>query len=133
MAASADGPVRQAISSADAPRAVGAYSQAVASGDWLFLSGQIPLDPATGDMVEGGIDVLTRRVLDNIQAVLHAAGSSMDAVVKTTIYLADMADFPAMNDAYATYFRDPMPARSTVQAAALPRQARIEIDVIAKR
>ena len=133
MPASADGQVRQAINTPGAPRAVGPYSQAIVVGDWLVLSGPIPLDPSTSQMVTGDIDVLTRRVLDNIRAILEAAGSSMDRVVKATIYLADMADFQAMNEIYATYFSEPMPARSTVQAAALPRQARVEIDVVAVR
>jgi len=125
--------VAEAITTARAPAAVGPYSQAVAVGDWLFLSGQIPLDPATGEMVPGDIGDLTRRVLDNVRAVLEAGGTSLDRVVKTTIYLADMADFQAMNAVYATYFQEPLPARSTIQAAALPRQARVEIDVIARR
>lgn len=133
MSATADGAARTAISTPGAPPAIGPYSQAIAAGDWLFLSGQIPLDPGTGQMVTGDIRVLTARVLDNIRAVLEAGGSSLDKVVKTTIYLADMNDFQAMGDVCATYFRAPMPARSTVQAAALPRQARIEIDVIAMR
>lgn len=128
-----DLPKTRAISSPGAPAAVGPYSQALVAGNLIFLSGQIPLDPSTAQMVDGGIDVLTRRVLDNIGAVLEAAGSSFDRVVKTTVYLADMADFPGMNAVYATYFPQPFPARSTVQAAALPRNARIEIDVIATR
>jgi 2-iminobutanoate/2-iminopropanoate deaminase len=133
MTRSGDQATRRAVSSAGAPAAVGPYSQALISGDLIFLSGQIPLDPATAQMIDGDIDVLTRRVLDNIGAVLDASGSSFDRVVKTTVYLADMADFPAMNEVYATYFPEPFPARSTVQAAALPRNARIEIDVIAAR
>jgi 2-iminobutanoate/2-iminopropanoate deaminase len=127
-----DGAV-QVIQTAAAPPAVGPYSQAVAVDDWLFLSGQIPLDPVTGEMAGGDIGDLTRRVIENIRAVLEAGGSSLSRVVKTTIYLADMADFQAMNQVYAGYFQDPLPARSTIQAAALPRQARIEIDVIARR
>jgi 2-iminobutanoate/2-iminopropanoate deaminase len=133
MSASPDGAARRAISTPGAPPAIGPYSQAIAAGDWLFLSGQIPLDPATGQMVTGDIRVLTARVLDNIRAVLEAGGSSLDKVVKTSIYLTDMSDFQAMGEVCATYFSGPMPARSTVQAAALPRQARIEIDVIALR
>jgi 2-iminobutanoate/2-iminopropanoate deaminase len=132
MAAS-DRVVVQAISAPTAPAAVGPYSQALVAGDWLFLSGQIPLDPVTGHMIPGEIGDLTRRVLENIRAVLDAGGSSFSKVVKTTIYLVDMADFPAMNEVYATYFQEPLPARSTIQAAALPRGARIEIDVIARR
>jgi 2-iminobutanoate/2-iminopropanoate deaminase len=133
MTRSGDQATRRAVSSTGAPAAVGPYSQALIAGDLIFLSGQIPLDPATAQMIDGDIDVLTRRVLDNIGAVLDASGSSFDRVVKTTVYLADMADFPAMNEVYATYFPEPFPARSTVQAAALPRNARIEIDVIAAR
>jgi 2-iminobutanoate/2-iminopropanoate deaminase len=133
MTRSGDQATRRAVSSTGAPAAVGPYSQALIAGDLIFLSGQIPLDPATARMIDGSIDVLTRRVLDNIGAVLDASGSSFDRVVKTTVYLADMADFAAMNEVYATYFPEPFPARSTVQAAALPRNARIEIDVIATR
>ena len=133
MTHSGDQATRRAVSSTGAPAAVGPYSQALVAGDLIFLSGQIPLDPATAQMINGDIDVLTRRVLDNIGAVLDASGSSFDRVIKTTVYLADMADFPAMNEVYATYFPEPFPARSTVQAAALPRNARIEIDVIAAR
>jgi len=126
-------PVRQAISTNEAPGAVGAYSQAIIAGNLIFLSGQIPLDPSSGQMVEGGIAERTHRVLQNIGAVLAAAGSSFDRVVKTTVYLADMADFAAMNEVYASYFAPPLPARSTVQAAALPRGAQVEIDVVATR
>ena len=125
--------VRQAVRTARAPEAVGAYSQAIVVGDLVFVSGQIPLDPSTGHMVEGGIRERTHRVLQNLEAVLVAAGSSLHHVVKATVYLTDMADFPAMNEVYATYFSAPMPARSTVQAAALPRNSQIEIDVIATR
>lgn len=125
-----DAPVR-AVSTPAAPAAVGPYSQAVTAGGFVFVSGQIPLDPATGQMVTGDIQQLTRRVVDNLRAVLEAAGSSLSRVVKTTIYLTDIGDFPAVNEVYASYFTPPLPARSTVQAAALPRQARVEIDVIA--
>jgi 2-iminobutanoate/2-iminopropanoate deaminase len=97
----------------------------------LFVSGQIPLDPATGALVEGDLAAQTHRVFQNLAAILAAAGATFDAVVRTTVYLADMNDFPAMNEVYATYFRSPAPARATVQAARLPRDARIEIDVIA--
>jgi 2-iminobutanoate/2-iminopropanoate deaminase len=100
-------------------------------GDLLFVSGQIPLDPGTGRMVEGDIAAQTSRVLENIRAVLVEAGLSLQAVVRTTIYLADMDDFPAVNDVYARFFTDPYPARSTVQAGRLPRDARVEIDAIA--
>ena len=125
------GRVKQAISSPGAPRPVGPYSAALRSGQLLFVSGQVPLDPATGRMVEGDIGVHTRRVLDNVGSLLDAAGLSFAHVVRTTVFLADMNDFQAMNEAYATFFREPYPARSTVQAARLPRDARVEIDVIA--
>ena len=115
-----------------APKAIGPYSQAVDLGDLVFLSGQIPLDPATGTLVGGDISVQTRRVLDNLAAILTAAGASFADVVKTTVYLLDMDDFAAMNAVYATYVTAPPPARATVQVSRLPRDVRIEIDVIAK-
>jgi len=123
--------VRQAIATDQAPKAIGPYSQAVKAGTLLYCSGQIPLDPATGALVEGDLAVQTRRVLDNVAAILAAAGTSFDRVVKTTVFLADMSDFAAMNEVYATYFTSPAPARSTVAAAGLPKGARIEIEVIA--
>jgi 2-iminobutanoate/2-iminopropanoate deaminase len=123
--------MREAVSTGDAPAAIGPYSQAVRAGSLLFVSGQIPLDPDTGAMVEGDIAVQTHRVVRNLAAILEAAGSSLDHVVRATIYLADMNDFPAVNDVYGSYFTPPAPARATVQAARLPRDARIEIDVIA--
>ncbi len=123
--------MRDAISTAGAPQAIGPYSQAVRAGNLLFASGQIPIDPETGAMADGDITAQTRRVLDNVGAVLKAAGASFDQVVRTTVYLADMNDFPAMNAAYATYFASPAPARTTVQAARLPKDARVEIDIIA--
>ena len=116
-----------------APGAIGPYSQAVGLGDLLFLSGQIPIDPATGQIVEGDIAVQTERVLKNLQAVLEAAGSSLEHVVKTTIFLADMNDFAPVNEVYGRFFTKLPPARSTVAAARLPRDARIEIDAIAYR
>jgi 2-iminobutanoate/2-iminopropanoate deaminase len=121
----------QAIQTATAPRAIGPYSQAIRAGELLFLSGQIPLDPATGELVSGGIDVQTRRVLDNLGAILQSAGGSFADVVKTTIYLVDLAEFAAMNAVYETYFAQPAPARATVQVAALPKGARIEIEAVA--
>jgi 2-iminobutanoate/2-iminopropanoate deaminase len=130
---STSSPPRQAVNTPTAPTAVAAYSQAIISGNLIFVSGQIPLDPATGQMVEGTIADLTRQVFRNLTAVLEAAGSSLDRIVKTTVYLADMGDFAAMNAVYAGYFQDPLPARSTVAVAALPRSARIEIDAIATR
>lgn len=122
---------RASVSAPDAPQAIGPYSQAIRAGQWLFLSGQIPLDPATGEVVAGDVRVQTRRVLDNMSAVLAAAGVSFDAVVKTTVFLADLNDFSAVNEVYATAFSDPAPARSTVQVARLPRDVRVEIDAVA--
>jgi len=121
----------QAVSTGTAPKALGPYSQAIRAGNYLFVSGQVPLDPATGEMVPGGIAEQTRRALQNIGEILKAAGSSFQQVVRTTVYLADLADFPTMNEAYGTFFMPPQPARSTIQAARLPRDARVEIDVIA--
>ena len=123
---------RKSIATDGAPKAIGPYSQAIRSGDLIFLSGQIPLDPATGELVRGTIEAEVTRVLDNIRAVLDAAGARPDDVVRTTVYLTDMADFQAMNGVYARFFGDARPARSTVQVAGLPRGARVEIDVIAR-
>src|SRR3954470_11502124 len=123
--------MRQAVSTPAAPQAIGPYSQAVRAGGMLFVSGQIPIDPATGALIEGTIADQTHRVFQNLRAILEAAGGSFDGVVRTTVYLADMADFAAMNEVYGSYFTSPAPARSTVQAAALPKYARVEIDVIA--
>jgi 2-iminobutanoate/2-iminopropanoate deaminase len=120
-----------AVSSESAPKALGPYSQAIRAGQLLFVSGQVPIDPATGEMVQGGIDEQTRRVLQNIGEILRAGGASFQHVAKTTVYLADIGDFAAMNEVYATFFTAPQPARSTIQAAKLPRNARIEVDVIA--
>ena len=122
---------RDAISSPEAPKAIGPYSQAIRAGNLLFLSGQIPLDPATGNLVDGDVTVQTERVLQNISAVLKAAGASFADVVRTTVFLADMNEFAAMNAVYGKYVIDPPPARSTVQVARLPRDVRVEIDVIA--
>ncbi len=123
--------MRQAVSTASAPTAIGPYSQAVRAGALLFVSGQVPLDPATGQLVDGDIAAQTHRVFQNIGEILKAGGASFDHVVRTTVFLADMNDFAAMNEAYATYFTSPAPARATVQVSRLPRDARIEIDVIA--
>ena len=123
--------MKTAFTSLDAPRAIGPYSSALRAGQLLFVSGQVPVDPVTGAMVEGPIGDQTRRVLENAGALLTAAGLTFDAVVRTTVYLADMNDFTAMNEVYKTFFSEPYPARSTVQAARLPRDARIEIDLIA--
>ena len=124
--------MREAVSTPAAPSAIGPYSQAVRAGSLLFVSGQIPLDPETGVLVEGDIAVQTHRVFRNLAAILQAGGSSLDRVVRATVYLADMNDFPAMNEVYATYFSSPAPARATIQAARLPKDARVEIDVIAE-
>jgi 2-iminobutanoate/2-iminopropanoate deaminase len=123
--------MRQVISSPDAPKAIGPYSQAIKAGNLLFLSGQIPLDPGSGAIVEGDITVQTDRVFQNIKAVLGAAGASFANVVRTTVFLADMNEFAAMNAVYGQYVVDPPPARSTVQVARLPKDVRVEIDVIA--
>jgi 2-iminobutanoate/2-iminopropanoate deaminase len=123
--------VREAVSTPSAPAAIGPYSQAIRAGSLLFVSGQIPIDPSTGAMIDGDVAAQTHRVFQNIGAILEAAGLSLGHVVRTTVYLADMNDFAAMNAVYATYFSAPAPARATVQAARLPKDARIEIDVIA--
>lgn len=123
--------MKQAISSPDAPKAIGPYSPAIRTGGLLFVSGQIPLDPATGQMIDGDISAQTHRVLDNIGALLAAAGLTFADVVRTTIFLADLSDFTSVNAVYGTYFSEPAPARATVQVARLPKDARVEIDVIA--
>jgi 2-iminobutanoate/2-iminopropanoate deaminase len=120
------------VQSAGAPAPVGPYAQAVAAGGLVFASGQVPLDPVSGKLVAGGIEVQTERALANLRAVLEAAGSSLARVVRTTVYLADLADFPRMNEVYARHFAgDPKPARTTIQAARLPLGAAIEVDAIA--
>jgi 2-iminobutanoate/2-iminopropanoate deaminase len=124
--------MRDVVATDQAPKAIGPYSQAVVIDGWVFCSGQIPLDPHTGQLVDGDIAVQTRQVFSNLQHVLAAAGTSFDGVVKTTVYLADIRDFAAMNEIYATVFTSPAPARSTIQAARLPRDARVEIDLIAR-
>jgi 2-iminobutanoate/2-iminopropanoate deaminase len=121
----------KSISTEHAPKAIGPYSQAVVSNGFAFLSGQIPLDPATGQLIEGDIGAQTARVLDNLKAVLEACGSSLGKVIKTTVYLKDIAEFAAMNQVYARYFPENPPARATVEAARLPRDVRVEIDCIA--
>ena len=119
------------VETKDAPAAIGPYSQAVRAGDHLFLSGQVPIDPATGELVQGDIAAQTERVLDNLAAVLAAGGASFAKVVKTTIYLVDLGDFQVVNATYAKRFTSAPPARATVQVAALPKGARVEIDAIA--
>lgn len=122
-----------AVATAAAPGAIGPYSQAVATGDLVFCSGQIGLDPATGELVPGGIEAETRRVLANLSAVLAAAGTAPADVVRTTIFLADLGDFALVNGLYGAWVGIPPPARATVGVAALPRGARVEIDAIARR
>ncbi len=114
-----------------APKAIGPYEQAIRANGWVFTAGQIPIDPKTGNLVEGGIASQTRQVLENLKGVLAASGSSLEKVVKATVFLKDMADFAAMNEVYAEYFGDSKPARSTVAVAALPRGALVEIDLVA--
>ncbi len=121
---------KSAVSSPNAPTAIGPYSSALRAGQLLFVSGQVPVDPSTGAMVEGTIGDQTRRVLENLRALVEAAGLSMTQVVRTTVFLADMNDFSAMNEVYKSFFSEPYPARSTVQAARLPRDSRIEIDAV---
>lgn len=125
--------MREIVATEAAPQAIGPYSQAVSVGDFVFTSGQIPIDPKTGVFVEGGITEQTEQVLRNLAEVLRAAGTSLEEVIKTTVFLADMEDFAAMNEVYARYFSSEPPARSTVQAVRLPRDARVEIDAIAVR
>jgi len=123
--------VKEVIYTDKAPKPIGPYSQAIKVGSWLFLSGQIPIDPRSGDIVEGDIEVQTRRVLENIKAILENAGFTLGDIVKVTVYLVDLNDFPRFNKVYSEYFKDKPPARTTVQVAALPRSVRIEIDAIA--
>lgn len=122
---------KQIISTDNAPKAIGPYSQAVAWNGLVYLSGQIPLDPATGQLVEGGIAEQTVRVLDNLKAVLEASGSDLAHVLKTTVFLKDMGEFGAMNEIYGRYFSENPPARATVEAARLPRDVRVEIECVA--
>ena len=123
--------MKQAISSPDAPSAIGPYSPAIRTGQLLFVSGQVAIDPATGNLIQGDVRAQTHRVLANVGALLTAGGLTFADVVRTTVFLADMNDFAAMNEVYATYFSAPAPARATVQVARLPKDARLEIDVIA--
>lgn len=123
--------MKDRVQTESAPKAIGPYSQAIKAGGFVFASGQIPLDPATMQVVEGGIREQTKRVMENLRAVLDAAGSSLERVVKTTVYLKDLADFGEMNEVYGSFWGDIPPARSTVEVARLPRDVRVEIDVIA--
>ncbi|MBT8046722.1 MAG: RidA family protein [Pontiella sp.] len=125
--------MKQIINTDSAPTPIGPYNQAVKRGNLLFTSGQIPIDPLTGELVEGGIREQTIQVLENLKAVVEAAGTSLDNAIKTTVFLADMKDFPVLNTIYAEYFgEDNAPARSTVQVAALPKGSLVEIELVAK-
>ncbi len=123
--------VKRTIYTSKAPKPVGPYSQGVVAGGWLFVSGQIPLDPETGEMVEGGFKEKARRVLENLKAVVEAAGGSLEDVVKVTVYLADISRFSEFNEVYQEYFQDNKPARVVIQAAALPKGAEVEIEAVA--
>lgn len=123
--------MKNRVQTDSAPKAIGPYSQAIKANGFVFASGQIPLDPSTMQIVEGGIREQTERVMNNLTAVLQAAGSSLDQVVKTTVFLADLTDFGEMNETYGRFFGEAPPARSTVEVARLPRDVRVEIDVIA--
>ena len=124
--------MRYLVESNEAPKAIGPYSQGIKAGGFVFVSGQVALDPATGALVGGGVAAQTERVLQNLQAIVEAAGSDLDRVVKATVYLRSMADFAAMNEVYAKYFKGEPPARATVAVAGLPKDALVEIDVIAE-
>lgn len=125
------GPIRRAISTGGAPGAIGPYSQAVQAGPFVYLSGQVPLDPATGQVIEGDVAAQTDRVMRNLQAVVEAAGGTMASIVKTTCYLTDMDDFPVFNEAYGRYFPEAPPARETVEVSRLPKDVRLEVSAIA--
>ena len=124
--------MKQVIHTDSAPAAIGPYSQAIQIGDLLFVSGQVPIDPSTGAIVEGDIQAQAQQSLNNLKAILNAAGTNMGAVVKTTVFLADMNDFAAMNEVYAQFFQEPFPARSAVQVGRLPKDAKVEIEAIAQ-
>jgi 2-iminobutanoate/2-iminopropanoate deaminase len=123
--------MRQVVTAPDAPKAMGAYSPAIKAGNLLFISGQIPIDPATGNLIDGDIKAQAEQVMRNLTALLRAAGAGFGQVVRTTVYLADMNDFAGMNEIYSSYLVDPPPARATVQVARLPRDVKIEVDAIA--
>ena len=125
--------MKKVISTANAPQAIGPYSQAIEAGGFVFVSGQIPLIPATGELVEGSVEVQTARVLENLKAILEAAGSSLESVVKTTVYITNMDDFAKVNGIYGQYFQENPPARVCVEVSKLPKGALVEIDVIAAR
>jgi len=123
--------MRQAVATPQAPRAIGPYSQAIKANEWVFVSGQVALEPSTANLVSGGVAEQTERVMKNLQAILEAAGSGLDRVVKATVYLKSMSDFAAMNDVYGRFWTAAPPARATVEVARLPKDALVEIDVIA--
>ena len=123
--------MRQVVTAPDAPKAMGAYSPAIRAGNLLFISGQIPIDPSSGTLIEGDITAQAEQVMKNLTALLRAAGASFTNVARTTVYLTDMNDFAAMNEVYSRYIVDPPPARATVQVARLPRDVKIEVDAIA--
>lgn len=125
--------MKKVISTPKAPAAIGPYSQAIQVGNLIYTSGQIPIDPATGQLVEGGVKEQTRQSLNNIQAILQEAGLTMASVVKTTVFMADMADFAEMNSVYAEFFTEPYPARSAVAVKTLPKNALVEIEVVAEK
>jgi 2-iminobutanoate/2-iminopropanoate deaminase len=122
---------RETVHTDQAPKAIGPYAQAIKANGFVYTAGQIPIDPSTGNIIDGGVTEQTRQVLENLKAILQAAGSSLDQVVKATVFLKQMSDFAAMNDVYAKYFGGAKPARSTVAVAELPRGALVEIDLIA--
>ena len=124
--------MKQMIHTDSAPAAIGPYSQAIQIGDLLFVSGQVPIDPSTGAVVEGDVKAQAQQSLNNLKAILNAAGTNMGAVVKTTVFLADMNNFAAMNEVYAQFFQEPFPARSAVQVGRLPKDAKVEIEAIAQ-
>lgn len=124
--------MKQVISTEKGPKAIGPYSQAIKAGGFVFISGQVAFDPATGQLVEGGVAKQTARVLENLKAIAEAAGTSLDKAVKATVFLKDMNDFTAMNEVYAKYFPKDPPARATVEVARLPKDVRVEIDIIAE-
>lgn len=124
---------KEAVNTEHAPRAIGPYSQAIVAGDWVFVSGQLGLDPQTGALVPGGVQAEARQALANVRGILQSAGADLSDVVRTTLYLVDLGDFTVVNEIYGSVFRPPYPARVTVGVASLPRGGRIEIDAIARR
>lgn len=125
--------MKQAVATTHAPAAIGPYSQAIVSGDLIFTSGQIPLDPASGELVQGDIQAQTRQVFSNLREVLKEAGASLDDAVKVNVYMTDLKDFAALNEVYATFFTQPYPARSCVEVSNLPKSAQVEIEIIARK